>query len=375
MPHPGSFTTFAATGSPSGPAIDTGAWFVVGVAGQYGASGEVTKLVSLADYEHLQGPREEENAVIHDSLELFFRSGGAVAYLTTVDAGASFVADAATALTLFPASLGPGQMSVPGAVDTATQANVIASCEATNRTAILDGPDVAAPALLTAAAAIATLAPDQRAGLFAGWPILPALPGGTVRIVPPCGGVAGRINAVDGRLGHAAGAAAGDQGWGAGRLDAAIGVSRTYTDDQWDELTAAGVNLLVPNPNGRVEIYGWRTGSADPVWTFLNYQRLRMQIVAGGKATGRPFVFRLIDGPRLFAEFRAALDGYMVGLYERGAFYGATAEIAFEVDTIGPNTPEVTAAGELKANVSYIPAGLAERVTTQISMSTQEAAA
>lgn len=375
MTHPGSFTTFAATGSPSGPpAIDTGTWFVVG-AGGTGPNGVVTRLRSLDDYVAAQGARAVANATIYDSLELFFRSGGAVAYLTTV-AAASFAAGAPDALDLFTAGLGAGQVSIPGAVDAITHAAIAAHATAKNRTAILDGPNVAGAALVTAAEATRTAAAeDERYGMFAGWPTLAALPGGAVRSVPPCGGVAGRINVVDARLGHAAGAAAGDQGWGAGRLDAAIGVSRTYSDDEWDDLTAAGVNLLVPNAKDRLEVYGWRTGSIDPLWTYLNYQRLRMQIVGAGKAIGRPFVFRLIDGPPLFSEFRAALDGYMVGLYERGALYGATAEIAFEVDTLGPNTPAVTAAGQLLANVSYIPAGLAERVTTQISMSSQEAAA
>lgn len=380
MTHPGSFTTFAPSGSPPAAPIDTGTWFTVGAAGT-APPGAATKLKSLADYTAMDGPRAVGTATIHDSLELFFRSGGATAWLTTVPAGATFDADAADALGLFTAGLGGGQVSIPGATDATTHAAIADHAVATDRTAILDGPDVDAAALVTAGeatrTAVAAAADEQVYGLFAAWPDLAALAaGGALRSVPPCGGVAGRINAVDARAGHAGAAAAGDQGWGAGRLTAAVGVSRAYTDAEWDLLTDAGVNLLVPDPYGRVEIYGWRTGaegltpgSIDPVRTFLHHQRLRMQIVAAGRSIGRAFVFRLNDGPRLFAEFRHALDGYLLGLYDAGAFYGATPRSAFEVDTIGPNTAAVTNAGRLLANVAYTPAGLAERVTVQISVS------
>jgi hypothetical protein len=378
MTHPGSFTAVGPTSPPPAAPIDTGAWFVVGAGGS-GPVGHVTRLRSLADYTAVHGPRAVDNTVICDSLELFFRSGGAVAQLVTVAPGAEFADDAADALDLFPATLGCGQVSIPGAVDATTHAAIAAHASAANRTAILDGPDVAAATLVTAGEATRTAVADEAVyGLFAGWPMLgPLAPGDPFRTVPPCGGVAGRINAVDARTGHANAAAAADQGWGAGRLTAALGISRVYTDAEWDDLTVAGVNLLVPDANGRIEIYGWRTGAqgsspgtVDPVRTWLNHRRLNMQITAAVKSIGKAFVFRVNEGVPLFTDFAHALRGYMIAsLFNQGALWGTDADDAFVIDTIGPNTAEVSGAGELLANVDYTPAGVAERVTTQISVS------
>lgn len=389
MPHPGSSVLSGVGTSPPSTRVSTGTGFFVGEVTS-GASASPQKVTSVGQYEEIFGAPDADSPLLYTSLDVAFRSGLAEAYvigLSDVSGDAALEA----AATGFPRSLGPGQLVVPDASEltdpadrAAAQLSVISAAAAAGRTALVQlAPDTPAN-MVTAAGGLRTSSTtDEVAGLFGSWLSVPGLtPGAPPRTAPLAAATAGLIAATDARYGNAAHAPAGDQGLSIGNIGYALGLVGTApTDSQWDSLDAAGVNLATVNESGAVQLYGFNSLSTDPRWTQLNYHRLRMQILAGGGALMRAFVFRLIDGRgHLFAEVNDALSGYLLNLFSADALWGATAAEAFTVDTsYGPglvNSPTSVGAGELKAVVTYTPSPHAKNVyTTVISETIQGAAA
>lgn len=259
-----------------------------------------------------------------------------------------------TALNRFARDLGPGQVSMPGRTAAQAHSDLIAHARTRNRTAYLDTADGASKAtMLAAAAAGSALALPEYAGMFGGWVEIPALAtGGTVRKAPPSAYAAGRTAARDRAAGTAGSAPAGDQG----KADYALGVTVPtggFTDDDYDELNAAGVNMIREFPTRGVQLYGFRSLSLTEDWRQLTANRLRVSLVARLEAIAQGYVFRSIDGKGLlFGELNGALAGECLRDYQAGALYGEQPDEAFRVDTGETvNTAQTIADGEIKANV------------------------
>lgn len=253
----------------------------------------------------------------------------------------------ATGIAAFPKTLGPGQVSIPGRSTTETHTALLTHASTHNRVAILDAPDSGVVATIANAASGLQGSDIGRFGaMFGPYAIVPGVIPGTTRRVPYSAVQAGLIARMD-AVGSANVPAAGVNGVARYAREAAY----TFTEAEYEELNAAGVNMA-RNVFGQVRTYGYRS-LADPLglWVQFSSSRLRMQIQAEAMDLAEAFVFAQIDGRgRKLAELAGALTGLLLRHYEQGALYGETPDEAFRVDVGSEvNTPESLQAGEVRA--------------------------
>ena len=108
--RPGVNVTLRPSPPTLGAPTDTGVWFVVGLADQGPLT--PTLLSSMSDYANIFGARVSYS-VVYDALDVYFREGGAHAYLKRVVGPAALTAtknllDAGAAISLVASALGPG---------------------------------------------------------------------------------------------------------------------------------------------------------------------------------------------------------------------------------------------------------------------------
>lgn len=277
----------------------------------------------------------------------------------------------ATAIGLWTADLGPGQVAAPGRTSDVGHQQLVTHASLFNRRAVLDSPDLP---LATSLATITTSAGNAKQGIgqfaafFWGWITCPGPASAPTvqRTVPPSPFVCARIAATDAIYGSDT-PAAGDQGahsWPAG-------VSQKTPDDTtWSTAYAAGVNVIFSD-RGLVTIFGWKT-LADPInlpaWLGFGVSRYLMSLAARLRAAANRFDFTKIDGK---GETAAALGGALTAIcdadYALNNLYGATAKDAYLVSVASPvNTDATAQAGSLNANVAVRPAPDAEFVNINI---------
>ena len=271
------------------------------------------------------------------------------------------------ALNLFTKDLGPGNVAAPGRTASAGHLQLLAHAAANNRFAVLDPPDTATLATITAIISSDKAGLNgQYGGLWWPWINIPGIAAGTTRPVPPSGSVMGQMARMDALRGPNVAAAGND-----GVLSYAVSLSQSALSDATrDTWNTAGINVIRPML-GTFRIFGYRT-LADPVsntdWLMANNVRLLMAVAAEADAIGQDYVFDQIDGRGVtIASYGGALTAMLARYWNTGQLYGATAAEAFSVD-VGPtvNTPARLAAQELRAVIAVRPSPLAELVTIEI---------
>lgn len=256
------------------------------------------------------------------------------------------------ALGFFTRDLGPGQVSAPGRTTAAAHTALLAHAAANNRTPILDTVDKASKAtLLAAMAAVEDLVGAEYAGMWGSWLDIPGLVAGTTRAVPGSAYIAGLANRVDRLEGTSGAAPAGE----VSTAQYAIGVRTPdggFTDDDYEDLNDAGVNMVRDFRNRGIQNYGFRSLSKDSDWQQLTASRLRVSLVARHEAIGQRYVFKP-PTKATFSDLNGELAAECLRDYNASALYGDTPEEAFRVDTGDTvNTPATIADGEINA-VTY----------------------
>lgn len=277
----------------------------------------------------------------------------------------------AEALARFRKDLGPGQVSIPGLTSNTGHVVIQEHCEATGRDALKDYPDTDDTTTLKAAVLADRSAPgSDKAAAFGPWLTIPGIVAGTVRRVPPCALVAGRIAAVDSFYGSANVPAAGMDDPVGGVSRYALSVTQEWTDDQFTDLSLNGFNVIKPIYGG-ITIFGWRSSAdpdTNPEWVGFNNARLMMQLRALLDEVGMRHVFKVIDGSRIqIGKFYKDCVGVLMPFYERGDLYGETFADACFVDVDSVNTDETIARGELNANIGVKFSNFAEYVVININ--------
>lgn len=282
-----------------------------------------------------------------------------------------------TALSLFTADLGPGQVLWPGATTTAMYTALLEHARDRNRTALLDGADTGTVATLTGAAATLRALGAETAhcgGLFAPWAVVPGPTGGTTKTIPwsiiQAALCARRdLETVDGSLGignpNAPAAGVGEK---AGVSRVATGLSQAaWTDTQRETLNEAGVNV-VREIEQVVVTFGYRTLTnpvTDKLNKWLNNRRIDMAIIAASKAIGQEAAFANVDGRyRTLNDLASAIRSRVLAPYlEVGALFGDTAEEAYSVDAGEQvNPPEQLEEGLVEVEIGAKRSPLAEQV-------------
>ena len=168
-------------------------------------------------------------------------------------------------------------------------------------------------------------------------------------LVPPCGHVAGIYAVSDQRVGvHKAPA---NEAL-AGVLDLEV----TLTNSQQGELNPVGINCLRAFPGRGIRVWGARTLSTTPNWTYVNVRRL---FLTAGRWIERnmPDASFEPNAPALWARITRELSAYFEGLFRQGAFTGSTAQQAFYVKCDAETNPaSVREAGQVVTEVGLAPA-------------------
>lgn len=281
-------------------------------------------------------------------------------------------AEWAAAINRFSKDLGPGQVTMLGRTTSQAHLDTMAAAAATNRKAILDGLNTTVKAtLLAAAATLRTNVNAKEGAYYAPWVTYPGVSGAGTRVLPPSPFVAAAYARNDPLYGPDQ-PAAGD--WGV--LTGAIGLpDSTLSDDDYDDLNDAGVNML-REIYGVFEIMGART-LADPATSPTHYkvsnERLEMLIKARAAEIAQRFVGRKIDGQGVaMADWHGQLGAMMGALYLNGDLYpdptDPRPETAFRVDTGSDvNTPESLQADQLLADIYFVPAPFAEMIKVTVT--------
>lgn len=363
MPRPGVEITTRAQPLPRSAPTDTGVWFVVGSV-KAGSPSVPTLITSLAQYEQIFGARTD-GTVLYDALDAYWRNGGGKAYVAGVSGATP---DPIAALDLFNPELGPGQVSIPGAADTASHEALLDHAMKCNRVALCDSAgDEDATALEALTTPLATLDSASFGSLWAPWAILPGVTAGTTREVPWSAVQAGLITRNDGLNLNPNVPAAGINGVTTGVMD----LTSRFTVDEYEALNDAGVDMARVVYGG-IEAYGYRSlvdpDGADAAWLNFGNCRLRMAITAQSNAIAERYVFAQMDGRgKKTAQFGGDLRGMLTTYYERDALYGATFDDACYVDVgSNVNTPATMANGELHAVIEVRMSPFAELVVIEI---------
>jgi hypothetical protein len=185
------------------------------------------------------------------------------------------------------------------------------------------------------------------------------LGGNVVRAIPPSGHVAGTYAYADLSVGVHRAPANYPLQWIQDLIvetgDAVQGV-----------LNPASINCLRAFPGRGLRVYGARTLSSDPSWTYVNVRRLMMMIEKSVEAGLQWTVFEP-NNVQLRLAVNGALTVFLEAVYEAGALAGATDNEAFFVKCDSTNNPpELAAVGQFVAEVGVAPAIPAEFVVFRV---------
>jgi phage tail sheath protein FI len=180
-----------------------------------------------------------------------------------------------------------------------------------------------------------------------------------IKYVPPCGHIAGVYARTDARVGvHKAPANEGIMGV----LDLAVDLSNA----QQAPLNEDGINCLRAFPGRGLLVWGARTLSRDPNWTYVSTRRIFM--TAGRwierNMTGVAFE---PNGPGLWGRIRRELTVYFNNLLQQGALKGSDAAEAFFIKCDAETNPAaVRDAGRVVTEIGLATAVPSEFIVVRI---------
>jgi hypothetical protein len=196
--------------------------------------------------------------------------------------------------------------------------------------------------------------------LYYPWIAIEAGPAGGMVLAPPCGHVAGVYARTDRRTGvHKAPANE--------VLEDVLDLEINLGDKDQAQLNPEGVNCLRAFPGRGIRVWGARTLSNDPNWSYVNVRRL---FLTAGRWIERNLTWASLEpnDPRLWARITRELTGYFDGLFRQGALKGRTAQEAFYVKCDAETNPSaVRDAGRVVTEIGLAPAVPHEFIVVRIT--------
>ena len=180
--------------------------------------------------------------------------------------------------------------------------------------------------------------------------------------MPPCGHIAGVYSRTDSRVGvHKAPANE--------VLEEILKLEIYYSDDEQATLNDAGINCLRSFAGRGIRVWGARTLSGQPQWSYVNVRRLFLTLARWLKRNMNDLVYET-NNQRLWERVRERLLDYCRNLFDQGALLGNSPAQAFFVKCDAEtNTAETQEAGQVVAEVGLAPAVPAEFVVVRITQS------
>ncbi len=300
---------------------------------------------------------EHPNSYLTSAVRGFFDNGGRLCYGVRLDESLDALKalrqglEALAALDTIDLVCAPDLMRPtppdPDAVQV-LQAAILEHCDLLNdRFAILDSlPNADAQAVQAQRAGLNS----ANGALYYPWVWIPD-PSNSRRSVsvPPCGHIAGLYAASDQAVGiHKAPAN--------GVLEGVLGLETTLTHAQQGPLNAEHINCLRAFPGRGILVWGARTLSSDPEWTYINVRRLFLEAARWLERALPELTFEAND-PWLWTRISRKVTGYCETLFESGILKGVTAQQAFYVKCDSEtNPPEARAEGMVIAEIGLAPA-------------------
>ncbi len=299
-------------------------------------------LFSLADFTANFGG-VVENAYLSFAVRAFFANGGSLCYAVRLDdaqppelalqsgldaLSASDTIDLIAAPDIMrlrqPGNLAPDPVQVR-----TMQSAVVAHCELLgNRFALLDS--LPGGGVLAQRSGIRS----ADAALYYPWVRMTSGPSWSGGLAPPCGHVAGVYARTDSETGVYK-APANEA------LEDAIDIEVPIGRADQNALNPAGINCIRAFPGRGILVWGARTLSSDPAWTYVSTRRI---FLTAGRWIARNLASLAFEpnNEALWALSTREINRYFQELFESGALAGATAETSFYVkcdaETNPPNT-------------------------------------
>jgi uncharacterized protein len=310
---------------------------------------------------------ESQNTLAH-AVYGFFANGGTRCYVVRIRAET----DLAAALKRLAAIDEIAIVAAPGL--TAARDPLITHCESSglqDRFAILDGEqgvsgDLSPATVYTNAITGGPGPTSSYAAVYYPWlkvfdrakKLVDPTSDGLVT-VPPSGHVAGVYARVDSQRGvHKAPA-----------NEAILGVidlDRRVSKIEQGLLNPKGINCI-RDLNGAVRVWGARTLSSDPAWTYISVRRLFLYLRESLDEGLQWTVFEPNDAA-LWAKIRRNVGAFLTRVWRDGALFGATPQEAFYVRCdAGTNPPELREVGQVVTEIGVAVTRPAEFVIFHLS--------
>lgn len=330
--------------------VDTSTAAFVGAAGG-GPDGQAVLVTSFSEYLLMFGTAGSELA---QTVRLFFENDGRRAYVVRAE---NHVVAALAALAALPVSL----LALPDTSGQSAQAaaNRIAGaaevCERERWLLIVDPPASLSQSALEAWAHGLGSLPN--AALYA-----PRLRPTAGTESAASGAVAGVMARTDTNRGVWVAPAGGN-----GTVQGVADATRQLSDVEAQRAAAASINPI-RRVDGRLAIWGARTLAADdPRWKYVSVRRLALFIERSIDEGTRWAAFEP-NGEVLWSAVRQAVDGFMLRLFQQGAFQGTSPEQAYFVRCDQTTmTQDDIDNGRLVVLVGFAPVRPAEFVTIRIA--------
>lgn len=201
-----------------------------------------------------------------------------------------------------------------------------------------------------------------RAALYYPWVEIPNMTGegGTTRLVPPSGHMAGIYARTDNTRGvHKAPANE--------LVRNCIGLDVAVTKGEHDLLNPIGVNVIRSFPGRGIRVWGARTLSSDAAWRYVPVRRL-FNMIEESIERGTQWVVFEPNDMFLWSRVERDVRAFLRTVYRTGALFGATADEAFYVKCDAEtNPPEARDLGQLAVEIGIAPVKPAEFVIFRVS--------
>ena len=243
----------------------------------------------------------------------------------------------------------------------AVQTAMITHCERMgDRVAVLDAPPGMNPQEVQNWRVNIANYDSSYAALYYPWIKVSDPASGQNILIPPSGHMAGIWSRTDNTRGvHKAPANE--------VIGGALDVELQITRGEQDGLNPVGVNCIRSFPGRGIRVWGARTLSSDPSWTYLNVRRL-FNMVEKSIDNGTQWVVFEPNDFALWQKIARAATAFLTMVWRQGALFGATPSEAFYVKCDAEtNPPESRDLGMVTTEIGIAPVKPAEFVIFRIS--------
>ncbi|MDF2867643.1 MAG: Phage tail sheath protein [Gammaproteobacteria bacterium] len=185
-------------------------------------------------------------------------------------------------------------------------------------------------------------------------------------IIPPSGAALGCYAATDNSIGVFKAPA----GVNDGKISIAVDLETQVTDKQQDLLNPAGIDVIRSLLKYGITIWGARTLSLDPEWTYVSVRRLIIYIEQSIYESVQWVVFEPND-QRLWATVSRDITAFLTQIWRAGGLFGATPNEAFYIICDSSNNPpKLRDQGYLYIDVGIATVKPAEFVVLRVTQKT-----